>query len=416
MKKLLVLFANGFPYANGEPFLENEYPLYAEYFDKVLLVTACTRRNKPARRLSPYPIEVCRDYTLSKDVLSILEALPRMLCDKMFYAELKDLCQSGFSIRKLYRLLVFSLCGNQRAWLAERWIRKHPVYDAITIYSYWLHIPAYSAVRLQQRLHTGYTISRAHGYDLYLERHPDHSIPFHKQLVHSLHEVAVISENGRAYLQQHYGSIPRFSVYHLGAKNRNQCGPTCDRDTLHIVTCSRTVPLKRLDRIVDTLRLLADRQITWTHIGGGEVQAALEAYAKENLPSSMTATFTNTIPNEKIYDIYAKAPFHIFLNVSETEGVPVSIMEAMSFGIPVIATAVGGTGELVQNGENGFLLPVDFTEAALAERITQIMDMPENAYQHMRERARNTFLQAWDTEANYRAFLAHIADPIGGSQ
>ena len=44
-----------------------------------------------------------------------------------------------------------------------------------------------------------------------------------------------------------------------------------------------------------------------------------------------------------------------FINVSSSEGIPVSIMEVMSFGIPVIGTNVGGVSELV-NQENGHLL------------------------------------------------------------
>ena len=44
-------------------------------------------------------------------------------------------------------------------------------------------------------------------------------------------------------------------------------------------------------------------------------------------------------------DVYKRQaqPYHVFLNVSSSEGVPVSIIEAMSFGIPCIATNVGGT-------------------------------------------------------------------------
>ena len=58
----------------------------------------------------------------------------------------------------------------------------------------------------------------------------------------------------------------------------------------------------------------------------------------------------------------------MFINVSSTEGIPVSIMEAMSFGIPVIATAVGGTPEIVNN-ENGYLLSKDPSAKELAEVI-----------------------------------------------
>lgn len=408
MKKLLVLFSNAFPYNIGEPFLEAECPLYREYFDGVLLSAACKRGEKPTRNLDG--IAVLEDYTLSRDIPSMLSALGWVLGDKMFYRELKNLWAGGFTPRKLYRLMVFSLCGNHRARQVWRWLKQHPEYDQVVLYSYWLHIPAYGAVRLKQKLKKGWGISRAHGFDLYLERYPDRYIPFHSQMVAGLDEVAAISKNGKEYLQRAYGEENKISVYHLGAIDHGKHNPLSERTPLRLLTCSRTVPLKRLHRIVDTLCLMGEREIKWTHIGGGEAQASLVAYAKEKLPGNITATFTDTVPNEKIYEIYGQTPFHVFINVSETEGVPVSIMEAMSFDIPVIATDVGGTSELVCEGVNGFLLPVDFQNEQLKERLLRLMDMDKPQYMLLREGARRSFAQGWDAEKNYRGFLKHIAE------
>ena len=46
-------------------------------------------------------------------------------------------------------------------------------------------------------------------------------------------------------------------------------------------------------------------------------------------------------------DYYKNNIIDIFINLSASEGIPVSIMDAISFGIPCIATNVGGTGEIV---------------------------------------------------------------------
>lgn len=405
MKRLLVLFTNGFPYNISEPFLEAEYPLYREYFDKVLISAACTRGEKPTRKLENEPIEVLDDYTLSKDFRSILEAVPWMIWDKMFYTEVGKLWNEGFSIGKFYRVVVFSLCGNHRALQVWKWLKKHPDYEVTALYSYWLHIPAYAAVRLQQKIKKGHTVSRTHGYDLYAERYADRYMPFQQQLVERLDEVAPISDQGKAYLTDKYGNEGKIKVCRLGAQAHGKSNPPCGRAPLRIVTCSRTIPLKRLDRVVDALCLLTDRTVEWTHIGGGESQEVLEQYAKEKLPANVTAKFTGTIPNKQIYSMYEKEPFHVFLNVSETEGVPVAIMEAMSFGIPVIATNVGGTAELVQDGENGYLMERDFADAGLAELLKRISDMPEMDYTTMRLQAEQIVRKKFDAETNYRRFI-----------
>lgn len=87
-----------------------------------------------------------------------------------------------------------------------------------------------------------------------------------------------------------------------------------------------------------------------------------------------------------------------------------SMMEAMSFDIPVIAAAVGGTPELVDDGENGFLIPADFTDRELARCIQRIADMGEAEYQSFREKARRKFEGGYDAISNYRKFLEHLRE------
>ncbi len=409
MNRLLVLFANSFPYNISEPFLETEYPLYKDYFDKVLVVTACKKGETPTRQTDGDILEILPDYTLSRDLRSILGALPWMLTDGMFYRELNNLIfHRGFSVKKLYDLVVLSLCGNHRAKQAFRWMKKHPEYAPQAVYSYWLHIPAYAAVRLGKKLKGRCpTVSRAHGFDVYWERHATGYIPFHQQLFDRLDLVAPICNDGKAYLEGKYGRDTAVAVHRLGAADRGFRNPVSSRETLEIVSCARTIPLKRLDRIVDAVCLL-DRPVHWTHLGGGEAQEALEAYAAEKLPPHVNATFTRTIPNAEVYERYKNDGFHVFVNVSETEGAPVSIMEAMSFGIPVIATAVGGTPELIDEGVNGYLLPKDFTDDALASLLKQIAQMPDGDYRSLRRGARCVFEQRCDAVKNYRIFVENV--------
>ena len=85
--------------------------------------------------------------------------------------------------------------------------------------------------------------------------------------------------------------------------------------------------------------------------------------------------------------------FDVFASASDVEGLPVAILEAMAAGLPVVATRVGGTEEVVEDGVTGLLVqPRDPTALALA--LDEIFDDPQRAAEMGaggRERVRSEF-------------------------
>lgn len=413
MKRLLILFANGFPYNISEPFLESEYPLYREYFDKVLISTACTRGEKPTRQLDENFFEVLEDYTLNQDLRSVLASIPHLLTDSKYYKELFHLLKTGELIPgRFYEITVTALCGNHRAYQVKKWLKEHPDYDQIVLYSYWMTIPAYGALKLKALLNDPHirVVSRCHGYDIYSERSKPKYLPFQEDNVRHLDVVAPVSQNGAAYLTAKYDHLSNVHPQYLGVANAACQNPSDARSPIKIVSCARVIPLKRLTRIVDALSLLDGITLHWTHIGDGAGLKELTAYAFEKLSGKQNIRFDflGSIPNDQVYALYQTTPFHLFLNVSETEGVPVAIMEAMSFGIPVIATDVGGTSELVTAQKSGYLLERNYPDEMLAERIRDISLLPEDDYLHMRQAAQQTIREKFHAETNYRHFIEEV--------
>jgi len=101
----------------------------------------------------------------------------------------------------------------------------------------------------------------------------------------------------------------------------------------------------------------------------------------------------------------------VFVRPSQLEGMPLTVLEAMASGLPVVATPVGGTPELVREGETGHLVPVDDPEA-LAAAVTSLLDDPMRARNMGRQgRAVVEAGHGWDavterTEAVYEQALA----------
>ena len=87
---------------------------------------------------------------------------------------------------------------------------------------------------------------------------------------------------------------------------------------------------------------------------------------------------------------------------------PVSIMEAASFGIPVLATDVGGTGEIVRGGLSGRLVPPEVTERALADEIGSFVRMDSAAYEALREGARRHWEDSFCAETNFKRFYDRL--------
>ncbi|WP_347000298.1 glycosyltransferase, partial [Bacteroides cellulosilyticus] len=116
---------------------------------------------------------------------------------------------------------------------------------------------------------------------------------------------------------------------------------------------------------------------------------------------------TGQVSNAKILDFYRNNHVDLFINVSSSEGIPVSIMEAISFGIPVVATNVGGTNEIVVDGEDGFLLGKDFELKELSSLISYLIDNPIKL-ENLRHGARNLWSSLYSCSSNYLSFYNSI--------
>lgn len=140
-------------------------------------------------------------------------------------------------------------------------------------------------------------------------------------------------------------------------------------------------------------------------VGDGELQPALETWIAE-LSLENSITLLNSRP-----DIESIMPlFDVFVLSSTYEGLPNVVLEAMACAVPVVATAVDGTAELVRHGETGLLVaPHDFL--GLADAVAGIMSDPRQARkmgQEGRARAESEFSlerMVAKTDALYRRLL-----------
>jgi glycosyltransferase involved in cell wall biosynthesis len=128
--------------------------------------------------------------------------------------------------------------------------------------------------------------------------------------------------------------------------------------------------------------------------------------------------FRGQVANSEVLDDYARQPYDWFINVSASEGLPVSIMEVCSFGIPVIATDVGGTAEIVRDGCNGFLIDAEAGADVIAAALKRVALLDEPTRQQFRSAARQTWEAGFNADTNYRKFAAAVRSylpSVGGA-
>ncbi len=105
---------------------------------------------------------------------------------------------------------------------------------------------------------------------------------------------------------------------------------------------------------------------------------------------------------------YLSDPVDAFLNVSSTEGTSVAMMEAVSCGIPVIATAVGGNVEVVRE-KNGFLLGENPTPDEIADALLSICDYREE-WMKKRQGSREVWQERYNETTNFESFAQKLVE------
>ena len=156
--------------------------------------------------------------------------------------------------------------------------------------------------------------------------------------------------------------------------------------------------------------MMTDLPLRWYHIGDGPMKESLLLLANE-LPKTIRWKFLGAIPNREVQKFYAEHYVDAFINVSESEGIPVSIMEALSYGIPAIATDVGGVSEIIEDGKNGFLLKKNFTSEELISALSVFGNLTkENSM--MRINAATMWNEKYNAVNNYSQFYNKVCNLI----
>lgn len=398
MNNSVCLFTNEFPFGLQETFIENEVASLCENFDRVVIVPLfknTTIREFPYKNLHVMtPVNNSRDITIHKFVL---------IFHPVFWITLfhgfRDI---GFSPKKIIKVI-------KQAFIVARlkkYILKRPEVSGVDLWYFYWGTNAISVLPFIEDHPKA--VTRFHGYDLYSDDVRSGEVQvFQRQVLEKVNKAFFVSNDGRKYLEDKFGDLKdKLEISRLGVPDRG-ISRKSDDNVLRIVTCSNIYKVKRLDLFAKAISKIKDIPIHWTHFGDGPQQIKIELFKEvSKFGGNINFTFMGRRKNTEVMEYFVNNPVDLFVNTSESEGLPVSIMEALSFGIPVMATDVGGNAELI-NGRNGWLVDKNISAEMLSRKIREYHSLGlHNA--DLRKSARETWQEFVSAEFNYNDFAQRL--------
>ncbi|MCE7053706.1 glycosyltransferase [Algoriphagus sp. AGSA1] len=406
MTKKIIFITRRYPYYTTEAFIESEIDYIAQKFDEVIIFPT---EISDYKRHVPNNVKVVDDfaYVFKNKIKRSVVTVFSITLYKAIFSHLK-LIKTVSDLK-----LIIKYISSYLAYY-DFFSNLEEIDSAGIVYTYWFNEAplAFSEIKKQRRK-SFKVISRAHRYDIY--EGLESTLPFwvyRQKTIEQTDCIYSISLNGKEYLERKYSSqksnikVSKLGVYDRGLIAKNSIG-----NNHTIVSVSRVHPMKRIGFILDSVVAFAKtvpyRKIVWTHFGDGDELLTIKKKAQAIKPENLVVNFKGNVANSQIYEHYATEPTDLFINLSISEGIPVSIMEAQSFGIPVIATNVGGSCEIVVT-QTGILL----SENPIIEDVVNALNsvLIEKSINNMK--VKEHWKDNFDAERNYSEFSNAISKLI----
>lgn len=408
---IVVVFTTSYPYdyINEKTFHGGEMLLLQKYFERVIYVPRHAEGNL---QVQPGQLEVDDSFSKLFSRANLLKHGLYSLFTMPFYQDIKARFPTSLSPGYLRRLISF-LAGAYftQKWVSD-WFKRQQVSDKdVVFYTFWFDEIS-MGIGLSKKIYPDLKlITKAHGYDVYEEIYKPW--PCRRLAISLLDCIFADSEIGNAYFHEKYPEYKdRYAVSLLGVPDPGAVSKPSSDEVLRIVSCSTTAPLKRLNLIIDGIAVAAQKRpqqkIEWKHFGDGPDRDLYIQRAEDMLPENAKAHFPGYSSSADLIQNYLNQPVDVFINVSSTEGTSVAMMEAISCGMPVIATAVGGNVEVARE-KNGFLLNANPTPDEIADALLSVCDHRAE-WLKKRQGSREVWRERYNETTNFEAFAQTLVE------
>lgn len=390
----LIIITRQFPYGKSETFLESEILILSKYF-KTITIYPSTGSNE----IRNLPSNVFVDNLIFKDYENRFKWCLKTILTLHFYKMFLENFSNILSWKKLkafFKYLVsYTIYSNKVATISEN--------SQGLIYSYW-----YNAFVDSFCTHNTFNrkiVTRVHRGDLYEEISELGFFPKRHVNISKIDRIFSISNDGYNYLSKKY-KINNVSISKLGVQDNNFIAEKSPLNKFSIVSVSNVIAVKNVDLIARVIKKFSidnsDIEIVWNHFGDGDKLPKIKKEIHEENVENLKCVFHGRVSNTEIFEFYSNNSVDILINLSSSEGIPVSMMEAISVGIPILATDVGGVSEIV-NEKTGILIDLGMNEEVISNYLKDIFNNPKD-----RLEIREYWLKNYSANINYKAFAKEL--------
>lgn len=287
--------------------------------------------------------------------------------------------------RKDLKVLVKALAIIPKSVLAAQRMQDEEIEH---IHAHYATYPALAAWIIHRLTNIPYSVT-VHAHDIFVDR------SMLKIKLEATAFVVAISKFNRTFLIKHLGTgiSRKIQVIHCGITPQDYSNLRTERlgrdEPFRILTTGSLQPYKGQSHLIKACALLKERGVPFTCriVGGGLLYNQLEKEILNwHLEDQVTLLGAKT--QDEVATLLAASDCYVQPSVimpsGKMEGIPVSIMEALASGLPVIASDISGISELVRPDETGYLVPPEDPKA-LADGLEFIYRNPTLALQRARQ-------------------------------
>ncbi|MHB1462586.1 MAG: glycosyltransferase family 4 protein [Armatimonadota bacterium] len=349
------------PFSKSEPFITNEL-LELQRQGHELLIAPLTSPDK-----SKYPLHPSLKSSTVVKELWHREVLATALKVCSHSNKARAIIKLVLSADRTPRVFLRNLCVLPKSlWLSEqasKWKADH-------IHAHWMHMSATTAMIASEVSGVSFSIT-AHRGDIadnnllqmkaekaaFVRFIADFSIKMYQQRVQTS--------------DQAMGRLVRLN---MGVSVPENIEPYTPITQLRISCPANFIQIKNQPALIEAARLLQQQGIAVSLLlaGDGPTRSACIKLCQDY---HIDAELPGVMPNKNLLDLYRERKVDVVVLPSSVEGIPVCLLEAMAYGLPVVATEVGGVPELLA-GDCGLMVPPQQPQA-LADALKWLIDNPE---------------------------------------